>query len=321
MARRPSGLPRRQRLIGLWLLLSGISIFGGATFALWLDTLFQPQGLARLVLWAGCFSGGGTIFLVGLLLERQLFTPLRHLQVQLARLVANPDARDDYPPEGWLRALGPDLVRVREAWRSDRSRLATAHAEGPAAPRVSARSSRRCCRCSTHRCCCATTIVASCFSTRPPRRCSRTTPAWDWASDSRPCCRPQACRTPCASCPPMAPRARCWSPAASAGCGLVLRRVPGSHGETLLTLTGHHRRLDQRDGCPGRAARRPATPAPPRCQPDPAPPMPSPPCPRGPGRCAAGWSRVIHEESQGLAEDIRGPRLAGRGACSRRASA
>ncbi|MGJ7456238.1 exonuclease domain-containing protein [Halomonas sp. MA07-2] len=130
MARRLSGLPRRQRLIGLWLLLSGVSIFGGATFALWLDTLFQPTGVARLVLWLGCFSGGGTIFLVGLLLERQLFTPLRHLQVQLARLVANPDAREDYPPEGWLRALGPDLVRVRDAWRTDRGRLATAHAEG-----------------------------------------------------------------------------------------------------------------------------------------------------------------------------------------------
>jgi DNA polymerase-3 subunit epsilon len=130
MARRLSGLPRRQRLIGLWLLLSGISVFGGAIFGLWLDTLLQPEGLARLVLWLGCFSGGGTIFLVGLLLERQLFTPLRHLQVQLARMVANPDAREDYPPEGWLRALGPDLVRVRDAWRADRGRLATAHAEG-----------------------------------------------------------------------------------------------------------------------------------------------------------------------------------------------
>ncbi|MFQ3787638.1 exonuclease domain-containing protein [Halomonas sp. A29] len=123
-------LPKRQRLIGLWLLLSGVSLLGGAIFAAWLDSLFQPQGLARLVLWLGCFSGGGTIFLVGLLLERMLFTPLRHLQVQLARLVANPDAREDYPPEGWLRGLGPDLVRVREAWRSDRQRLATAHAEG-----------------------------------------------------------------------------------------------------------------------------------------------------------------------------------------------
>jgi DNA polymerase III subunit epsilon len=125
-----SKLPKRQRLIGLWLLLSGISLLGGAIFAAWLDSLFQPQGLARLVLWLGCFSGGGTIFLVGLLLERMLFTPLRHLQVQLARLVANPDAREDYPPEGWLRGLGPDLMRVREAWRADRQRLATAHAEG-----------------------------------------------------------------------------------------------------------------------------------------------------------------------------------------------
>ncbi|APE29549.1 DNA polymerase III subunit epsilon [Halomonas aestuarii] len=130
MARRSKSLPRRQRLIGLWLLLSGISIFGGAVFALWLDGLAGLEGMARVWLWLGCFSGGGTIFLVGLLLERQLFTPLRHLQVQLARLVANPDARQDYPPEGWLRGLGPDLVRVREAWRTDRERLATAHAEG-----------------------------------------------------------------------------------------------------------------------------------------------------------------------------------------------
>ncbi len=130
MARRYKGLPRRQRLVGLWLLLSGVSLFGGALFATWLDSLFTPQGIARWVLWLGCFSGGATIFLVGLLLERQLFTPLRHLQVQLARLVANPDARDDYPPEGWLRGLGPDLTRIREAWRTDRGLLATAHADG-----------------------------------------------------------------------------------------------------------------------------------------------------------------------------------------------
>ncbi|HSP57230.1 MAG TPA: 3'-5' exonuclease [Halomonas sp.] len=130
MARSFKGLPRRQRLVGLWLLLSGISLFGGALFATWLDSLFTPQGIARWVLWLGCFSGGATIFLVGLLLERQLFTPLRHLQVQLARLVANPDAREDYPPEGWLKGLGPDLVRIREAWRTDRGLLATAHADG-----------------------------------------------------------------------------------------------------------------------------------------------------------------------------------------------
>lgn len=130
MTRRSKSLPRRQRLIGLWLLLSGISIFGGTAFALWLDGLTGLTGMARIWLWLGCLSGGATIFLVGLLLERQLFTPLRHLQVQLARLVANPDARQDYPPEGWLKGLGPDLMRVREAWRGDRDRLATAHAEG-----------------------------------------------------------------------------------------------------------------------------------------------------------------------------------------------
>ncbi|HAA45798.1 MAG: DNA polymerase III subunit epsilon [Halomonas sp. 54_146] len=124
------GLPKRQRLIGLWLLLSGISLLGGAIFAAWLDAQLAPTGWTRIALWLGSFSGGATIFLVGLLLERMLFTPLRHLQVQLARLVANPDARDEHPPEGWLKGLGPDLRRVRESWRADRSRLATAHAEG-----------------------------------------------------------------------------------------------------------------------------------------------------------------------------------------------
>lgn len=124
------GLPKRQRLIGLWLLLSGVSLFGGALFAAWLDTHLNPDGWQRIILWLGSFSGGGTIFLVGLLLERMLFTPLRHLQVQLARLVSNPDARDEHPPEGWLKGLGPDLRRVHESWRDDRARLATAHAEG-----------------------------------------------------------------------------------------------------------------------------------------------------------------------------------------------
>ena len=124
------GLPKRQRLIGLWLLLSGISLLGGAIFAAWLDAQLTPTGVTRTALWLGSFSGGATIFLVGLVLERMLFTPLRHLQVQLARLVATPDARDEHPPEGWLKGLGPDLRRVRESWREDRSRLATAHADG-----------------------------------------------------------------------------------------------------------------------------------------------------------------------------------------------
>jgi len=124
------GLPKRQRLIGLWLLLTGISFLGGAIFAAFLDAQLAPQGTQRWVLWLGSFSGGATIFLVGLLLERMLFTPLRHLQVQLARLVANPDAPNEHPPEGWLKGLGPDLQRVHESWQADRSQLATAHTEG-----------------------------------------------------------------------------------------------------------------------------------------------------------------------------------------------
>lgn len=124
------GLPKRQRLIGLWLLLSGVSLLGGAIFAAWLDARLGVGGWERTALWLGSFSGGATILLVGLALERMLFTPLRHLQAQLARLVASPDTRDEHPPEGWLTGLGPDLARVRESWRADRSRLTQAHAEG-----------------------------------------------------------------------------------------------------------------------------------------------------------------------------------------------
>ena len=86
--------------------------------------------MARAALWLGSFSGGITLFLMGLLLERMLFTPLRHLQAQLARWVANPDAPDEHTVEGWLKGLGPDLRLVSHSWRADRSRLATAHAEG-----------------------------------------------------------------------------------------------------------------------------------------------------------------------------------------------
>lgn len=124
------GLPKRQKLVGLWLLLSGISLLGGCLFALWLDTIFQPQGPSRLALWLGSLSGGTTILLTGLLLERQLFSPLRHLHAQLARLVANPEAEDGRPPEGWLRGLGPDFVRIRQAWREDRTQIHHAREDG-----------------------------------------------------------------------------------------------------------------------------------------------------------------------------------------------
>lgn len=124
------GLPKRQRLVGAWLLLSGLSGFAGLAAALWLDARLTPQGAERLALWAASLASGALLFLLGALLERRLLRPLRHLQVLVARLVANPDARDDYPPEGWLAGLAPDLRRLREEWRGDRQRLATAHAEG-----------------------------------------------------------------------------------------------------------------------------------------------------------------------------------------------
>ena len=132
MAPRPARghLPRRQRLVGAWLLVSGLAFFSGALLALWLDAELAPSGIQRIALWAGSLGGGVLILLLGLLLERRLFTPLRHLQVQMARLAANPDARDDYPPEGWLKGLGPDLARLRDGWRQDRQQLATAHTEG-----------------------------------------------------------------------------------------------------------------------------------------------------------------------------------------------
>ncbi len=124
------GLPRRQRLVGAWLLLSGLSFFAGLVIALWLDARLMPQGPERLALWAASLASGVLLFTLGALLERRLLRPLRHLQVLVARLAANPDARDDYPPEGWLAGLAPDLKRLRQGWRGDRERLATAHAEG-----------------------------------------------------------------------------------------------------------------------------------------------------------------------------------------------
>ena len=128
--RSKAGPPKRQRLIGAWLLISGLSLFGGAFLALWLQSRLAPLGVERIALWGGCLAAASLVSVLGLILERQLFAPLRHLQVQVARMVANPDARDDYRPEGWLSGLGPDLLRLREHWRQDRSQLAGAHAEG-----------------------------------------------------------------------------------------------------------------------------------------------------------------------------------------------
>ncbi|MDR9467768.1 exonuclease domain-containing protein [Marinospirillum sp.] len=123
-------MPHRQKLLGLWMLLTGSSIFLGLLSGLWLESQLQPEGFARLLLWFFCLSAGLLLILIGLPLEVQLFRPLRHLQVQLARLAGNPDAQNDFPPEGWLTVLQPDLERLRQGWRNDRALLGEAKIQG-----------------------------------------------------------------------------------------------------------------------------------------------------------------------------------------------
>ncbi len=125
-------MPTRQNLLGLWLALSGICVFGGFLLGWWLDQELGPQGGVRWALWIVAFSPGLLLLLMGLPLEIKLFGPLRHLQVQLARFAANPDGHDDYPAEGWLQPLQPDLNRLREGWQQDRRAVATAHSQGAA---------------------------------------------------------------------------------------------------------------------------------------------------------------------------------------------
>jgi DNA polymerase-3 subunit epsilon len=123
-------MPHRQKFLGLWMLLTGSSIFLGLLSGLWLESQLQPEGFARLLLWFFCLSAGLLLILIGLPLEVQLFRPLRHLQVQLARLAGNPDAQNDFPPEGWLTVLQPDLERLRQGWRNDRAQLGEAKIQG-----------------------------------------------------------------------------------------------------------------------------------------------------------------------------------------------
>ncbi|WP_114416495.1 3'-5' exonuclease [Marinospirillum perlucidum] len=123
-------MPPRQKLLGSWLLLTGLSLFAGLFVGLWLTSRLAAAPLETGIIWF--LSLGPTLVLVilGLPLEYQLFRPLRHLQVLLARLAANPDARDDYPTEGWLRSLQPDLDRLRQGWRQDRAHLGEARIQG-----------------------------------------------------------------------------------------------------------------------------------------------------------------------------------------------
>lgn len=123
-------MPARHKLLSLWLLLSGITLFAGLFCAAWLESQIQPTGNLRSVIWGASLASGFLVFFLGLILEVRLMRPLRHLQVQVARMAANPDAQDDYPPEGWLETLQPDLNRLRQGWRLDRAQLTDARIQG-----------------------------------------------------------------------------------------------------------------------------------------------------------------------------------------------
>ncbi len=123
-------MPSFQSLLGLWLLFSGASLFSGIFLGVWLDSSLQPDSAQRAGLWLLALMPGTLVLLLGALLERRLLAPLRHLQVQLARLAANPDASRDFAPEAWLRPLAGDLERLRSGWREDRLEMHTAAARG-----------------------------------------------------------------------------------------------------------------------------------------------------------------------------------------------
>jgi DNA polymerase-3 subunit epsilon len=125
-------MPPRQHLLGLWLLLTGAVLFAALALLLWLDTSLRPAPPERIVLWLLGLTPALLLLLLGWLLERRLFRPLRQFQVLLARLVASPDARSDFPLSGWLRSLQPDLDHIREGWRNDRERIRHARDEGAA---------------------------------------------------------------------------------------------------------------------------------------------------------------------------------------------
>ncbi|WP_027852364.1 3'-5' exonuclease [Marinobacterium litorale] len=120
----------RQQLIGIWLLLAGACLFIPLGLIAWLETRNTLDGPSRIVVWCLAFLPGALVLCGGALLERKLLAPLRQLQVLLARLIASPDARGDFPLSGWLINLEPDLDRIRSGWREDRARIEHAHQEG-----------------------------------------------------------------------------------------------------------------------------------------------------------------------------------------------
>lgn len=123
-------MPTRQNLLGLWLLLTGSCLLLGLGMLIWLESVLQPSPSARPALWALGLTPAVLALTLGGVLERRLFRPLRQFQVLLARLVASPDAQNDYPLDGWLHALQPDLDHIRDGWREDRKRIHDAHLQG-----------------------------------------------------------------------------------------------------------------------------------------------------------------------------------------------
>lgn len=123
-------MPSRQNLLGLWMLLCGLLFFTGFGLLLWLDSALTPTSAVRVALWGLGLAPAVVVLLLGAILERRLLRPLRQFQILLARLVASPDARSDFPLDGWLQPLQPDLDHIRDGWRSDRARLQDARAEG-----------------------------------------------------------------------------------------------------------------------------------------------------------------------------------------------
>ncbi|MFK7161397.1 3'-5' exonuclease [Marinospirillum sp. MEB164] len=123
-------MPKYQRLLGLWLILTGLSFFIGLALALALDTRLSEDWLLRVTLWGSLMAPSLICLLLGWWLEWRLFGPLRRLGVLFSRWSAHPDAPTDYPPEGWLSSLQEDIQRIRLGWQQDRVALKTAHFEG-----------------------------------------------------------------------------------------------------------------------------------------------------------------------------------------------
>ena len=123
-------MPKRQLLLGIWMLATGIVTFAALIFGALLDVKLSDEPQSRILLWILVALLPALLLLAGAWLERKLFAPLRHLQIQFARLAANPDAKDDFLPEGWLSNLGQDFSRLRESWRQDREKLNSARESG-----------------------------------------------------------------------------------------------------------------------------------------------------------------------------------------------